>query len=68
MAAATRHLELSLLPESFAISRLAADSPIPLGRRKAHSIPSRAPAMSFRLSLNFLAFPWAFSPSPDGAH
>ncbi len=30
MAAATRHLELSLLPESFAISRLAADSPIPL--------------------------------------
>ena len=30
MAAATRHLELSLLPERFAISRLAADSPIPL--------------------------------------
>src|SRR5258708_8235459 len=29
MAAATRHLELSLLPEPFAISRLAADSPIP---------------------------------------
>jgi uncharacterized protein len=29
MAAATRHLELSLLPERFAISRLAADSPIP---------------------------------------
>ena len=29
MAPATRHLELSLLPGSFAISRLAADSPIP---------------------------------------
>ena len=29
MAAATRHLELSLLPERFAISRLAADAPIP---------------------------------------
>ena len=29
MAAATRHLELSLLPERFAISRLAADSPTP---------------------------------------
>jgi hypothetical protein len=29
MAAATRHLELSLLPERFAISRLAADSPVP---------------------------------------
>jgi uncharacterized protein len=29
MAAATRQLELSLLPERFAISRLAADSPIP---------------------------------------
>jgi hypothetical protein len=30
MAAATRHLELTLLPEHFAISRLAADAPIPL--------------------------------------
>jgi hypothetical protein len=30
MAAATRHLELSLLPKRFAISRLAADSPIPV--------------------------------------
>ncbi len=29
MAAATRHLELCLLPERFAISRVAADSPIP---------------------------------------
>jgi len=29
MAAANRHLELSLLPERFAISRLAADSPVP---------------------------------------
>lgn len=29
MAAETRHLDLSLLPERFAISRLAADSPIP---------------------------------------
>jgi len=29
MTAETRHLELSLLPERFAISRLAADSPIP---------------------------------------
>src|SRR5260370_3349767 len=29
MAALTRHLELSLLPERFAISRLAAGSPIP---------------------------------------
>jgi hypothetical protein len=29
MAATTRHLELSLLPERFAISRLAADSPLP---------------------------------------
>jgi uncharacterized protein len=29
MAAPTRHLELSLLPERFAISRLSADSPIP---------------------------------------
>src|SRR6202521_1914524 len=29
MPAVTRHLELSLLPERFAISRLAADSPIP---------------------------------------
>jgi|SRR5437016_581665 len=29
MAAATRHFELSLLPERFAISRLAADLPIP---------------------------------------
>jgi uncharacterized protein len=29
MAAVNRHLELSLLPERFAISRLAADSPIP---------------------------------------
>ena len=29
MAAATRHLELSLLPERFAISRLGADSAIP---------------------------------------
>ena len=29
MASATRHLELILLPERFAISRLAADSPIP---------------------------------------
>ena len=29
MTAGTRHLELSLLPERFAISRLAADSPIP---------------------------------------
>ncbi len=29
MTAATRHLELSVLPERFAISRLAADSPIP---------------------------------------
>ncbi len=29
MAAATRQLELSLLPERFAISRLAAESPIP---------------------------------------
>jgi uncharacterized protein len=29
MAAATRHLELRLLPEHFAITRLAADSPIP---------------------------------------
>ncbi len=30
MAASTRHLELSLLPERFAISRLPAGSPIPL--------------------------------------
>lgn len=29
MAAATRHLELTLLPERFAISRLAADAPVP---------------------------------------
>ena len=29
MTAETRHLELSLLPEHFAISRLAADSPVP---------------------------------------
>ena len=29
MAAATRHLELTVLPERFAISRLAADTPIP---------------------------------------
>jgi hypothetical protein len=29
MAAATRHLKLTLLPEHFAISRLAADAPIP---------------------------------------
>jgi len=29
MAAATRHLALTLLPERFAISRLAADAPIP---------------------------------------
>jgi uncharacterized protein len=29
MAAATRHLELTLLPERFAISRLAADATIP---------------------------------------
>jgi uncharacterized protein len=29
MAAATRHFELSLLPERLAISRLGADSPIP---------------------------------------
>ncbi len=29
MAASTRHLELSLLPERFAISQLAAGSPIP---------------------------------------
>src|SRR2546427_8509479 len=29
MAAATRRLELTLLPERFAISRLAADAPIP---------------------------------------
>jgi hypothetical protein len=29
MAAETRHLNLSLLPERFAISRLAADAPIP---------------------------------------
>jgi len=29
MTAATRHLELSLLPERYAISRLAADAPIP---------------------------------------
>jgi hypothetical protein len=29
MAAATRHLELTLLPERFAISRLASDAPIP---------------------------------------
>jgi hypothetical protein len=29
MTASTRHLELTLLPERFAISRLAADSPIP---------------------------------------
>src|SRR5438445_8374009 len=29
MAAATRHFELSLLPECFAITRLAADLPIP---------------------------------------
>ncbi len=29
MAAVNRHLELSLLPERFAISRLAADSPMP---------------------------------------
>ncbi len=29
MAAARRHLELSLLPERFAISRLAAGSPVP---------------------------------------
>jgi hypothetical protein len=29
MAASTRHLELSLLPQRFAISRLAAGSPIP---------------------------------------
>jgi hypothetical protein len=29
MAAATRHLELTLFPERFAISRLAADAPIP---------------------------------------
>ena len=29
MASATRQLELTLLPERFAISRLAADSPIP---------------------------------------
>lgn len=29
MAATTRHLELTLLPERFAISRLAADAPIP---------------------------------------
>jgi uncharacterized protein len=29
MAAANRHLELTLLPERFAISRLAADAPIP---------------------------------------
>ncbi len=29
MAPATRHLELTLLPERFAISRLAADAPIP---------------------------------------
>src|SRR5207253_6991147 len=29
MTAESRHLELSLLPERFAISRLAADSPIP---------------------------------------
>jgi uncharacterized protein len=30
MAAATRHFELSLLPERFTISRLAADSPTPV--------------------------------------
>jgi hypothetical protein len=29
MASATRHLELTLLPERFAISRLGADAPIP---------------------------------------
>jgi hypothetical protein len=29
MAAATRHLELTLLPERFAISRFASDAPIP---------------------------------------
>ena len=29
MTAGTRHLELSLLPEHFAISRLAADAPVP---------------------------------------
>src|SRR5882762_5303880 len=29
MAAATRHLELSLLPERFAISRLATEPPLP---------------------------------------
>lgn len=29
MAVATRHLELTLLPERFAISRLAAEAPIP---------------------------------------
>jgi hypothetical protein len=29
MAAASRHLELTLLPERFAMSRLAADAPIP---------------------------------------
>jgi hypothetical protein len=29
MAAATRHLELTVLPERFAISRFAADAPIP---------------------------------------
>jgi hypothetical protein len=31
MAAEIRHLELSLVPERFAISRLATDSPIPWG-------------------------------------
>jgi hypothetical protein len=34
MAAATRHLELTLLPERFAISRLAADAAIPLWATK----------------------------------
>lgn len=30
MAAVTRHFELSLLPERFAISRLSADAPVPV--------------------------------------
>jgi len=61
MAAETRQLELSLLPERFAISRLAADSPIP-------DWATKGPFFSVTRTGDELSVVTELSRVPDGVH
>ena len=61
MAAATRHLELTLLPERFAISRLAADAPIPQWATKG-------PFFSVTRTGDELSVVTELSQVPSGVH